>query len=84
VVHKVSEVSGDQTGVTVLLYYHDWNVVMYMLMHLVHLLHDLQDLFCIFTTIVKFEVFTKVLLKIRVFWDVILCWLSSSLLVAWS
>jgi hypothetical protein len=35
---------------------------MYMLMRLVHLLHDLQDLFCIFT-IVKFEVFTKVLLE---------------------
>jgi len=57
---------------------------MYMLMHLVHLLHDLQDLVCIFTTVVKFEVFTKVLLKIQVFWGDILCWLSSSLLVAWS
>ena len=83
VVHRVAEVSGDQTGVTVLLKYHNWSVIMYMLMHLVHLLHDLQDLFCIFTTLVKFEVFKKVLLKIRVFWDVILCWLSSSLLVAW-
>jgi len=31
----------------------------YMLMHFVHLLHDLQDLFCIFTTVVKFEVFTS-------------------------
>jgi hypothetical protein len=52
-------------------------------MHLLHLLHDLQDLLCIFTTLVKFDVFTKVFLKIQVFWDVILCWLSSSLLVAW-
>jgi len=42
---------------------------MYILMHLVHLLHDLQDLLCIFTTLVKFDVFTKVFLKIQVFWD---------------
>jgi hypothetical protein len=29
-------------------------------MHLLHLLHDLQDVLCIFTTFVKFDVFTKV------------------------
>jgi hypothetical protein len=42
---------------------------MYMFMHLVHLLHDIQDLLCIFTTVVKLEVFTALLLKIQ-FWDV--------------
>ena len=43
-------------------------------MCLVYLLHDLQDLLCIFTTLMKSEVFISVLLKMQVFWDIILCW----------